>query len=329
MISITKDLKSFIEDCNDEIMIYGAGNSGYWTGYYMNICKVDFSCYLDKEIKDEGTLFNGKPILLPSNKLKEYNGKRIRIFVSIAKYQSAVYDLLELSQQYGFYAQCYIPLDYDIQVMDQKDKQETYAINASLGYFRKQQFKGSIPTILSNDCMAGGIYKTLGIPMISPTINVGILGDDFIKLCENPKHYFDIELDSFEMGRLTQHIDGMPNFLDLPCSRVDDITIYWAHTKPDGRFLERWNIMRKKVNYDNMIFCMGNQRIEISYSAWKQFSMLKQRRLAIMYDDRYATAINGRDAIIANRKFYFTRMDTPIENFFDILGWINEEISNE
>lgn len=324
MIFIEKDLKSFIEDSNDELIIYGAGNAGYWIGYYMNMCKVDFSCYLDKGIKDEGTLFNGKPILSPLNKLKEYSGKRIRIFVSIGEYQSAIYDLLELSQKYDFYARCYIPLAYVITEMTQGDKEEKYAINASLGYFRKQQFKGGIPTILSNDCTAGGIYQTLGIPMISPTINVGILGKDFIKLCQNPKHYFDIELDSFEMGRLVFCKDAALSSSDCPCSRCDDITIYWAHHKPDGRFLERWNIMRKKVNYDNMIFCMSNSRIEISYSEWKQFSMLKQRHLAIMWDDKYATVINGKDAIIANNNYSIWRMDRAIENYFDILGWINE-----
>lgn len=321
MISITKDLKSFIEDCNDELMIYGAGNSGYWTGYYMNKCQVDFSCYLDNGIKDEGTLLNGKPILLPSNKLKEYNGKMIRIFVSITAYQSAVYDLLESSQKYGFYAQCYIPLDYSLSELGQKDRKETYAINATLGYFRKQLFNGSIPTILSNDCTAGSIYQTLGLPMASPTINAGLLDDDFIKLCRNPKHYFDIELDSFEMGRMACWNSLRPWSVDSPCSRIDDITIYWGHTKPGDAFLERWNIMRKKVNYDNMIFCMSNLRIENSYSAWKQFSTLKQRHLAIMYDNKYVTAINGGDAVIVKQ---FIRPDTPIENYFDLLGWINE-----
>ena len=324
MICITKDLKSFIEECNDEIMIYGAGNSGYWTGYYMNLCQVNFSCYLDKGIKVEGTLLNGKPILSPLNKLKEYDGKRIRIFVSVEQYQSAIYDLLELSQEYDFYAQCYIPLAYVIKGGAERKEEESYAINAALGYFRKQQFNGSIPTILSNDCTAGGIYRTLGLPMISPTINVGILDNDFIKLCQNPKHYFDIELDSFEMGRLAYYVDGGPMSADLPCSKIDDITVYWAHSDPDGRFLERWNIMRKKVNYDNMIFCMNSTRIEISYGVWRQFSMLKQRHLAIMRHNRYATAINGGDAVIANGKFPFWRMDTPIENHFDILGWINE-----
>ena len=324
MIFIEKDLKSFIEDSNDELMIYGAGNNGYWTGYYMNMCKVGFSCYLDKGVKDEGTLFNEKPILLPSNKLKEYNGKRIRIFVSVKQYQSAIYDLLELSQKYEFYARCYIPLARVITEMALEDKEERYAINASLSYFRKQQFKGSIPTILSNDCTAGGIYQTLGIPMISPTINVGILAKDFIKLCQNPKHYFDIELDSFEMGRIISCRDTVSTIYDCPCSRLDDITIYWAHHKPDGRFLEHWNIMRKRINYDNMIFCMNNSRIEISYSEWKQFLMLKQRHLAIMCDDKYATVINGGDAVIANIKAQIWRMDSPIENYFDILGWINE-----
>lgn len=328
MLYFTKNIKNFIEDSDEEIMIYGAGNAGYWVGYYMNLCHIDFSCYLDKTVEIEGTLYNGKPIFSPTRKLSTLvqdgrlgaEKRKVRIFISIAQYQSAVYDLTELAQKYNLEILCLIPLSY--KIVD-KERKEQYAINVVLSYFRKKLFKGDIPTIISNDCMAGTIYQMLGLPMISPTINVGFLDEDYIKLCRNPKHYFDIEVSYFEMGRMTFFLNGVAQTIDMPCSKVDDITIYWGHTEPDGSFLKRWNIMRKRVNYNNLIFCMSNSRLEPSRSVWKSFSMLEQKHVAFRYCDKYITTMD-ENTVIVPPSMLLWNMEAPIENCFDILGWMNE-----
>lgn len=321
MISITKDLKSFIEDYDTDIVIYGAGNAGYWTGYYMNRCKVNFQFYLDGKVEKEGCLLNERPIFSAKNKAKELKGKEIRIFISACQYQSILYDLLELSNEYSFSALCYVPVGYVLINMNTSDRKAEYNINAALGYFRKQLIKVPVPTILSNDCFAGGVYQSLGLPMLSPTINVGLLEQDFIKLCENPEHYFNIEISAYEYGRITWCCNGFSSSADLPCSRIDDITVYWAHTDDDGQFLKRWNIMRNKVKYDNLICCLSNLRLQISYEGLDRFNKIKVPHYVIAYSDKYNL---GKDNVImASRDFPVWRMDTVIENFFDVLGWIN------
>ena len=208
MVIITKDLKEFIEKYNDEIMIYGAGNAGFWVGHYMSLCDIQYSCYLDKRVVHQGSLLNERPIFLSQERLTEYKGSNIRIFVSIENYTDAIVELTYLSQKYDFSALCYIPVGYVITEANSANRKESYCINASLSYFRKKLFKGTVPTILSNDCSAGGLYQILGLTMISPTINIGILEDDYIKLCNDPRHYFDIEVSTYEYGRMLFYING-------------------------------------------------------------------------------------------------------------------------
>lgn len=295
----------------------------------MNLCKIDFSCYLDRHIDKEGCLYNNRPIFTAEEKLKEYSGQEIRIFVTPVQYKSIIYDLLRLSQKYNFSALCYVPEGFSITEMNFSKREETYIINASLSYFRKKLFSGNTPTILSNECSAGAIYQTLGLPMISPTINVGLLENDFIKLCQNPKHYFSIEVTDYNFGRVTFHQEGAPRHYDIPCSKIDDITVYWAHCDPDGRFLKRWNVTRKKVNYDNLICCMSNSRIQISQKGWEAFSKLPYRHLAIKFRDKYIMPNDFENTVIAPREFPLWQMDTVIENYFDILGWIMGSNTNE
>lgn len=45
-------------------------------------------------------------------------------------------------------------------------------------------------TIISQNCIGGVIYSDLGLKFSSPTINMFIEDNDFVKLAENPRQYF-------------------------------------------------------------------------------------------------------------------------------------------
>ncbi len=323
MVSITKNLKEFIEEYNEEIYIYGAGNSGYWFGYYMNLCDIHFVCYLDQKVDHPGCLFNEKPIFIGQDYLKRCSGKNIRILISSVHYANILTSIIEWSLEFNFSCLCYLPVGYEVVEMDHSNKILSYNINIALSYFRKKLYKGKVPTILSNDCTAGAIYQALGMPMASPTVNVGLTEKDFIKLCKNPKHYFGIEISKYEYGQLIGFCNGKPWKAELPCSKIDDITVYWAHSDEDGRFINRWNILRKKVNYDNLICCMSNNKMQFTKKGLDEFSNIKSRKLIIMYKDKYSNMVDSENIILANRNFALWNKDTAIENNFDLIGWVN------
>ena len=47
-MKLINSFDAFFDNLGD-IFIYGAGNCGYWIGYYMEKCGIDFQGYIDKD----------------------------------------------------------------------------------------------------------------------------------------------------------------------------------------------------------------------------------------------------------------------------------------
>lgn len=57
---------------------------------------------------------------------------------------------------------------------------------------RKRFIKQDI-TIISQNCVGGVLYNSLNLPFYSPTINLTIEGEDFVKLVGDINHYFSVD----------------------------------------------------------------------------------------------------------------------------------------
>ena len=51
-----------------------------------------------------------------------------------------------------------------------------------------ERYKGKNPTIISCNCIGGIIYNELNLQFLSPTINLYMNCEDFIKFCENMEY---------------------------------------------------------------------------------------------------------------------------------------------
>lgn len=322
MISLTNDAYKFFENEQSEVIIYGAGNAGYWIGYYMNRCGMDFSFYIDKKVWHDGSMYNGKPVCLPEI-LKGYSGCSIRIIVSPTNYEAVLADLIVLEQKYGFNALCFVPRYFHLTT-----KVEGYHINQFLAYFRRKLFKGEIPTIISNDCSAGYIYQIMGMVMISPTINTAFDQDDFIKLCKAPEHYLEMDVGDLHWVRSY----GNPQ-TDKDClaGRLGDITVYFAHENSTEGLAERWKQTKKRMNLGRIIAVANSyDRNNPPFSVKNETEFMKLNYEHLMIVDRN-TAFWGNPGFnkIYMQQNYLSRRDTAIENYFDLLGWLNREYIND
>ena len=139
MIQVTNNVKKFIEKNKGEIIVYGAGNAGYWTGYYLTQCNIDFSAYIDKAVYTEDAICNGRPICA-IDKFADYRGGRdIRIIVTPTAYESALTDIIWQSEICGFNALCLVPRYLNITTGE-----EIYHINKLLSYFRGKLLRGRL-----------------------------------------------------------------------------------------------------------------------------------------------------------------------------------------
>lgn len=319
MIAVTNDTKDFIENQNEELFIFGAGNSGYWIGHYLNKCGIEFSGYIDSNEKYCGALCQGKTIYQPQ-KLGEYRGKKLRLIISPRLFEPILSNLLFIEQKYGFHALCLVPR-YKHPILNK----EMYDINFLLGYFRRHLYTKNTPTIISNDCVAGHIYHFMNMIMLSPTINIGIDPDDFLKLCKEPEKYFAIEVEELFYNVCPLGKEPVEGRMRLPAMKIDDITVTFAHTNGKTRELvERWNIMRKKINWENIIyvFRISDGHVPVSKDFMQSFLKLEGKHLIINCVTERAICQDRKQLNLPEYAFDAAR---AIENSFDLLGWLNQK----
>ncbi len=123
-------------------------------------------------------------------------------------------------------------------------------------YFFYLQLRRKNITIISNNCIAGYIYNNFGLKFLSPTINVQIKPDDFIKFCENLDSYISEEIievknpDDLDFKAL-----GGGN-IDFPVGKIKDITIYFQHYESFKCGVDKWNERKKRINHSQLFFIL-------------------------------------------------------------------------
>lgn len=310
MVRVTNNVKEFIEQEIGDIYIYGAGNAGYWVGDYMGKCGYSYSSYIDRNVVREDATYLGHPVLPPSI-LETNKSTDIRIIITPKEYETILADIMWIDHKFGGRNICCLIPRYENII----SHREEYHINRMLSYFRRKLLRTELPTIISNTCIAGNIYSLFDYIMLSPTINTGIDSEDFIKLCENFRHYLQQDIKEIKWERAF----GNPSRAEVfPVGILEDIKIEFAHISGEDGLVQRWNMMCKKANLDNILFIMTGMNPPVS--VMKRFLSLKEKHLFINFNSSYGC--DGVNGIYFPRN-YFEDSASAVENYFDIVGWMN------
>lgn len=315
MISVTNDPKTFFEKEQGEIIIYGAGNAGYWTSFFMDKCCISHSFFLDKNATEKKATLNGHPIF-PVEKLKEYKKKHIRLVASLKAYKEVLADLLWLDHLWGLDISCIIPQYKDLICGDDR-----YNINRFLGYFRRKLLKDDFPTIICNTCIGGRIYEAFDMPTVSPFINLMISPPDYLKICKDLHHYMEEELVVLNWERVVS-LSGAPEYL---LCKLGDVSIYFGHISSEEGVVERWNIMKDRINWFRIIYIMEEQanRKSIPMECIEDFMKIKGKKLFVKGTSFYET-LNQKPLFLQYEDMP-NRREPAIENYFDIVDWMNKD----
>lgn len=318
MIRVTNNMEEFIQKCDAPLYVYGAGTNGYYVGFYLNRLSVEWEGYIDRNVSREGIAYN-EHFIYSREKLIMESQKEIRVLISSVSYAEILAGLFWLDNKYSLNVLCFVPV-YE----DHIELREMFNINKCLAFFRRKLFKGETPTIISNDCSAGYIYNVMDMFMLSPTINTGIEPCDFIKLCKNLKFYMEQDMNS-ESLRYTRTFRFSTSPMDNLTGKIGDISVVFAHLKPDDKPVERWNIMRQRINWESVIYVMKEQNSSgsVPRDTIREFLELKGKKLFINTDS--TTLCDGVSAIYMPEN-YISDRNTPIEVHFDLLGWLNEGV---
>lgn len=185
---------------------------------------------------------------------------------------------------------------------------------------RKELYNNKF-SILSSNCVGTFIYCDLGLPYLSPTINLSIGMDDFVKLVGNPKWYMEQKL-----------IQGNSEAEEYPVGLLGDIKINFIHYHTFEEAVEKWEKRKKRIEWDNL-FIIGTERDGCTYDTLRRFEELPYKNKVIFTHVKYpefssAYYIKGFEkkgelGTITNFKEQFWRRRYMED--FDYVAFLNED----
>lgn len=120
------------------------------------------------------------------------------------------------------------------------DKKNLYAYRRNI---LKDKRMGEI-SLITNTCIGGRLYHDYNHKFLSPTIDLYIKPNDFVKFCCNLKEYLEFDLIEEKNIKIKNFVVG----------KLKDIIIYFSHTNYTFEIAKKnWERRKKRINYDNII----------------------------------------------------------------------------
>lgn len=129
-------------------------------------------------------------------------------------------------------------------------------------------------TIIASNCVGTIMYHDLGIPFLSPTINLTIGMNDFVRFAENLREYMEEEIVEIKGEK------------DCPAGMLGDIRINFVHYDTFEEGVRKWQERKKRINWDNLFF-IGSERGECTYETIRRFNQLPYDNKVILTHVRY------------------------------------------
>lgn len=111
-------------------------------------------------------------------------------------------------------------------------------------FYMRKRLKNKDFSIICSNCIGGVIYHRLGKKFLSPTINLWLSQNDFIKMVLNLREYMNKDL----IFVLTENA--------FPVAMLGDVKIYFNHYSNEEEAKISWEKRKKRINYDNLYLIM-------------------------------------------------------------------------
>lgn len=141
---------------------------------------------------------------------------------------------------------------------------------------------GQTASIISMNCNGGIISHDLGLCFFSPTVNLFMRAEDFIKFCENLEYYLSID----EMVEC--HDKRIIEDRRYPVAFLGDLTLFLVHYPSVEVAQEKWNKRKKRINMDNIVI-LNTDREGMTDELKDRFEKLPYRKVMFTHlpDDKH------------------------------------------
>ena len=189
-------------------------------------------------------------------------------------------------------------------------------------------------SLISQICVGGVIYHMLGLQFQSPTVDMYMDGESYIKLAENPQKYM-VELEPFPI--MEDYVEEGKD--PYPVIGVGDIRLYCMHYTSCKEAMEAWKRRSKRMDFNK---CMAiATEWDLGYD-----ENLIARFLELPYPKVLFTKskMEDKNTVFCDERAWNKRaktIDVPLltcykhgykrcfEEVFDAVDWLNEKAITE
>lgn len=137
----------------------------------------------------------------------------------------------------------------------------------------KKEFIKKDISLISQQCIGGVIYHDMEMQFLSPTINLYLESQDFLKLVENLTFYMEIPIKIKKEN-------------DLIIGYLNDIKIIFLHYNEEEKAKEKWEERKKRIKWDK-IFVICTDRDGFDNKCFERFKKLKYPKALITRNEEW------------------------------------------
>lgn len=206
-----------------------------------------------------------------------------------------------------------------IENMTLKQLDRFYPLPYLLRSWKRKQLLNKDFTIFASNCIGGIIYHLLEEKFLSPTVNLRISSNYFVKFLLNIEHYLSAPLD-FDKNANTPY----------PMGILDDIPIHFNHYHTEEDAFEKWESRKKRINWNN-VYVMLNDLDGVTKDDIIALKDLPCQNIIIFTHNRfpnipYTHYVGNQDKL---SKILIRSKITGLYNFetwFDYVGFLNHNV---
>lgn len=175
-------------------------------------------------------------------------------------------------------------------------------------------------SFLCPNCIGGILFHDLGMRFYSPTVNLMMRQDHFIRFVLNREDYLREILQFYEDENYS-----------CPCAHLGDIDIHFTHYKTREEARDKWIDRSRRID-DNNLFIFAEERDGIGEYQIRELGKVSARGVLVFtahqYQDiPYAQFLpsyekEGEVGNILKRSFFDDSRE--YEKYFDFVKWFNE-----
>ncbi|WP_421197291.1 DUF1919 domain-containing protein [Aeromonas enteropelogenes] len=183
---------------------------------------------------------------------------------------------------------------------------------------KKKQLSNFDFTIISDNCLAGSIYKDLGLKFNTPTIGMFFCGNDFVRFASDLDYYLSCDFIEAKVSRWVGETA-------YPLALIGDVELHLLHYNSFEDARTKWFTRVKRINRSNIFFTMTDR----DYSTYQD--LVDFDRLPVNKKIFCSKEHSAIKSLVFCKKYSKEQhvgvivLNLEYSDYFDLKGWLNND----